>query len=334
MHKLFQNRYLSTASFLLAPRDPPGGGAQDDQNGSDTNDDGDNAGQDQSDAEAAARDAGGDDGADDQGDGDAGDDDEGNADGADDDDADEDDEDPDLADLPPEARAKAKAAIARRIAKETGWRDRQIERLHGKRRQAEEDVRAASEIVQPHRAAAAAAAAELPANATAAQIEERAKIIAANMTATERYDEACNDADAKGRAAYGDKWAPALAKLPKLGGLDVTDMQDILATDQPHVVMVQLSDPDTYERVMGLPPARRRNEFVKLSLKEAPKPKKVDVGKTSKRPGDAPPPVRPLGNGRRVAAQRVDLYDDKADDDAWYKARNETRRKKFTNIDA
>lgn len=234
-----------------------------------------------------------------------------------------DDEDPDLAGLTGEARVKAKAAIDRAVARETGWRDRQLNKLHARNRSAQEDVAALEQIADPARRPAAEKLAP-------DEVEARAKVLATQMSASDRYNAACNDADAKGKAAYGDKWGKQLAMLPKLGGVDEPDMADIVNTDQPHVVLFHLADPETYDRVMNLPPARRRTEFVKLSLKPAPKPR-ADANADAITPSSAAPPVRPVGNGRRVAAQTVDLHNDKISDDAWYEERNKTRRKKFSN---
>lgn len=315
---ILRNRFLSTSSFLLDPREPTndGTGAQGDQNGGD-----DTSGQDDGAQDGAADDTGAQDdsGADDgDSDGDTGGVDEG---------GDAEDDDPDLADLPPEVRAKAKAAIEKRVARETGWRDRQIDKLHAKRRQAEEDVAAAGAIVNRR----ADGAAPAPENLTQAQIEDRAKVLATNMTAQQEYDRNANDADARGIAVYKGNWKTTMAKLPKLGGVDINDMVDILNTDKPHVVLYSLADPETYERVMALPPARRRNEFVKLSLKEEPKVKVVQ--RESQRPGNVTPPVNPVNGGRRTAAAQVNLADDKVADDVWYATRNATRRKKFSAVD-
>lgn len=307
---ILRNRFLGTAAALLAPADKP-------NDGKDTTL-AENVGEDDTAAAAAGDEDAGENAAA------AGDEDTG---GADEDTAaaaSDEDDDPDLADLPPEVKAKAKAAIAKRVAAETGWRDRQIDKLHARRRSAEEDARAMETIADPaRRAAPAAGVADPTKKFTQAEVTAEAQRIAAQ----DKYDRDANDADAAGKKAYGDKWGKTLAQLPKLGGLDVTDMVDILNTDQPHVVLFNLSDPTEYERVMSLPPARRRNEFVKLSLKEAPKPRAAD----SKRPSDATAPVTPVTGGRRVAAQQVNLMDDKLDDDAWYKARNATRRKKFSD---
>lgn len=307
---ILRNRFLNTASFLSGPDDPPNGGegndkptvlnenvGAEDDTGTESGGEGDTSGETETEAGSAS----------------SGD--------------DEDDIDTELADLPPEARAKAKAALQKRLAKETGWRDRQLDRLYRKNREKDENVRALEQIADPARRPAA----KPGENLTAEQIEDRAKVLAGQMTAQERYDTACNDTDTRGRDAYGDKWKSSLEKLPKLGGVEIGDMTDIMSTEQPHVVLYQLSDPDTYDRVMSLPPARRRTEFVKLSLKEAPKPRKVEAGE-SKRPADGQEaPIRPINNGRKAAAQTVNLYDDKVPDEAWYAARNATRRKKFSD---
>lgn len=305
---LLRNRFLSTTAFALAPPDPPAGGKTTvlNEDVGNENDAGDDAGA------QAGQDTGG-----------AGDDQGGDGEGADGDDDEpaagaEDDE---LADLTPEQRVKVEA----RLNKEIGWRDRQIDKLYAKRRSAEQDVEAMRTIADPATRRAPAGQQDDPNRKFTA---EEVKSEAAKLNAQGQYDRDCEDTDASGKAAYGDKWGPTLAKLPKLGGVEVEAMVDILATDQPHVVLFQLADPETFERVMSLPPARRRNEFVKLSLKEAPKPRAAD----SKRPGDVPLPPRTLQAGRRTAAQRVNLHDDKTPDDAWYEERNRTRRKKFSNV--
>jgi hypothetical protein len=92
------------------------------------------------------------------------------------------------------------------------------------------------------------------------------------------------------------------------------------------------ADPDEYERVMALPPAKRNNAFVKLGLKEPPKKANKENTQESLRPGDGPAPPRHLQRGgRQQAAQTVNLYDDKVEDDRWYEERNKTRRRKFSN---
>lgn len=301
---ILRNMFLNTAAVVLDPRDPVNDGTSQQQDaGDDTNSANDTGTEGREDA-GAAGDGTGDDG--EPGDADP--------DGSDDDDGNEDDE---LAGFTPEQREKIEA----RIARETTWRDRQLARLNAKKRSAEEDVRAARTIAEGGAAA--------PENLTEAEINKRAEVRASQMSAQERYDNDANAAFAKGSEVYDKKWKTALDRLPNLGGVDLSDMQNILATDKPHVVLFALSDPETYERVMALPVAKRHTEFIKLSLRDEPKAAKT--AKESKRPGDAPPPVRPLSNGRKVAAQAVDLADDKVSDEAWYAERNRTRRKKFSD---
>lgn len=309
---LLRNRFLNTASFLSAPADPPGGKKP----VADAVESMEDAGDGNDDTGANGGDTGGDDAGADQDGGDTGADGEDGAAGDDDDAGADEDDDPDLAGFTPEQRAKIQA----KIDKETRWRDRQLERAHAKRRSAEEDVRAAAIIT-----------AKPGENLTQEQIEARARDLAGQMSAQDRYDEAANQTHAKGLKAYGDKWKKALDKLPRLGGVDLADMKEIVETDNPEVVLFTLTDPDEYERVMSLPPAKRRTEFIKIGLKEPPK-RKTET-KESKRPGDVTPPVKPVGGGRQVAAQQVNLYDPNLQDDAaWYAARNATRRKKFSDV--
>lgn len=239
----------------------------------------------------------------------------------------DDDEDPDLAELPPEMREKAKKALERRLAKETGWRDRQIDRLHRQKRETQEDNRALTTIADPARRAAPVAGEQK--TFTEADVEQRAS----QKLAQDRYDQGCIDTDSAGREYFTKEgWDQRTGKLAKLGGVNVEDMISILATDNPAMVIDQLAaDPDAYERVMALPPARRNNEFVKMGLK-AP-PKKAKAVEESLRPGETPPPPRRLqGSGRQVSAQTVNLYEDKVEDEKWYEERNKTRRKKFSNV--
>ncbi len=173
---LLRNRFLSTSSLLFSPPDDTGAndkqsqgqsgkpttlnenvGAENDQQGA--------AGDDQQQEQGAGDDQQGDD---------AGDDGKG---------AEGDDEDADLADLPPEVKAKAKAAIDKRMARETGWRDRQIDRLYRKTRETQEDNRALETIADPARRGAAPAKpgetlSEAEINRRA---DERAKVLTAQQ---------------------------------------------------------------------------------------------------------------------------------------------------------
>ena len=312
---LLRNRFLGTAAFLSMAdgdggtqqqQDDPGkdGGAKgaDDVTGKDAGQDGDDDG-------AAGGDQGDDDGA---GDGD----DDGAGDG---------DEDP-LAGLSEEQRKKIEARMAREVEKETRWRDRQIGRLQRQRTEAREDNRALETIANGQRGSQPSPGAKKV--FTEDDVQRQAQII----NAQDRYDEGCTNTDAAGRGYFGTEgWNKATNKLKQLGGVSVEDMMSILNTDHPAMVIQGLSaDPDEYERIMALPPAKRNTAFVKLGLVEPPKKGKAEP--ESKRPGGQPPPPRGLSGGsRQVAAQTTNLYDDKLDDDKWYEERNKNRRKKFSS---
>lgn len=297
-----RDRFLGSSSVLtLDPRDPDG--------------------EDQNDVVAQDDDVSGDDdaGADDQTDDESA---EGEEDGGDDNDdaeasgeKDEDDEEVDLESLPPDVRRKVEKAIEAKLKKETAWRDKQISKLHTRNRNAAEDNKALKKIAE-----------SLPANATEEQIAQAA----AQLTAQQRYDEDTRMLDANGRKEYKGKWGPALDQLKNMGGIDVQDMIGINATDAPHTVLYAIAtDNELYERLTALPPAKRQTEFVKLSLKAAPKQGKSSSGAPSR----AAPPVTPVSGTRATAAKKVNLLDDKVSDEDWYRARNAQRRKKFTHVE-
>lgn len=302
---MLRNRFLNSTAWFLAPEDGSGSGGEaggnaggsadaSTQNGSPTGDEGKGhvEGNQQADADDET--------------------------GVATDDGEVDDEDDDFADL--NLSPEQKAAVQAKLERETRWRDRQIDRLHAKRRNAEADAEAAAAI----------AAGRVKPGEAATLTPEQIRIEAQRLNIQERYDADCNAADAAGRAAYGEKWGKALEKLPKMGGIEVPDMVNIMATDNPASVLYALgSNPDEYDRIMALPPARRATEFVKLGLK--PLPKSGDK-KDSKRPSTAAAPVTPITGGRATAAKSVNLYDDKVSDDDWYRVRNETRAKKFSNV--
>jgi len=242
-----------------------------------------------------------------------------------------DDDFADVEGLTSEQKAKIKAKADAKLARETKWRDRQLERLYRQKREIEEDKKALEAIAkrQPKTGAGSQQGDPPDASDERRLTPDDVKTEAQRMRAQDQYDENCNATYTAGKEAFGKKWDEAMARLPKLGGIpDITDMMTILATDNPAMVLYTLANnPDEYERVMNLPVHRRNTEFVKIGLKPLPK-----AAKESKRPGHVDTVIQPLAGGRRVAAQKVDLYDDKADDDAWYEARNATRRRKISNV--
>lgn len=211
------------------------------------------------------------------------------------------------------------------------WRDKELPRKHAQlQAEKRENARLKQELEdakallarQPKKEGEAAPAAQ-PERAYTKEDVDRA---AAIQVAQGDYDRQCNDTFAKGKAAYKDDWDKALSQLNVLGGLGddqqgVEVMQGILATDDPAKVLYVLgSQPDEYHRIMGLPPARRSAELVKLGI-----PDKKPV----KKPSALDPP--PTGLTRRAEANNdtAILYDDKTDDEKWYAARSAQKARNF-----
>lgn len=278
--------WLGTTRFFFAPPGEGSGaaGGGDDANGNDNND------------------TNGDEDDDQNGD-DAGDGDDQNGDGAGDGDGDGQGDKPGA-----NATPKEKA----------DWRDRQLDRQHRKLKDLErenETLRAIAEgRANPDgtpKTAAPAAQQQAPKTFTQEDVQREAQRLAAQS----QYDQDCDATFAKGKEAFPD-WEDQLTRLPKLGGIDPVTMQGILATDNPEQVIYTLaSDPEEYERVMGLPLAKRQNALTKIGMT---KPKQV------KRPSDAPPPTDSV-SGRRMPAGKVNLHDDSVADEDWYAERERQR---------
>lgn len=209
------------------------------------------------------------------------------------------------------------------------WRDKEIRRKHAKLKDAErekerllkenEDLRALAQARAESRTEGTEAQPE-PKPRSAPQVpQDEIQRQARALRDQERYQEQLSDTNAKGEAAYKDQWGKALDKLSTFGQMDPADMTAILNTDAPAKVLFELgSNPAEYQRLMDLPPARRLTEFVKLSMKEAPKPA-PNISK-------APPPTESVGN--RVAAE-TDLRSEKVSDEAWYAKRQAEKAKRF-----
>jgi hypothetical protein len=207
-------------------------------------------------------------------------------------------------------------------AEQQDWRDKELRRKHAQIKERDREVErlrkenedlqalaargssslAAEGETEPSRAPAA------PTNLTEAQVEKRARAIVEAQT----YQDNLVKINDTGEKAFGKEWAKALDNLVTLGTVEMDTMQAIMATDDASKVLYELGkNPSEYQRIMDLPKARQHTEFVKLSLKETPKPK----------PSNAPAPTEPLA--ARVTPSS-DLSD-KDDDDTWYKKRAEQR---------
>lgn len=213
--------------------------------------------------------------------------------------------------------------------RETRWRDREISRKHAQLKERErqmEDLRRENEslraIAERRPAADPPAAGEAPSaarpEAPAPDNTAAVRAEAERIVAQENYTRDCNAADAAARKEFGaDKWSEAVSRLTQLGGVKVEDMVQVLATDNPARVLYELgTNPEAYQKIMDMPPARRMNEFAKIATAVAPK-KKVS---------EAPAPVDPVrGGGGRTG----DGLDDDLEDDQWYKNRAAQKREKF-----
>lgn len=209
------------------------------------------------------------------------------------------------------------------------WRDRQIARQHRQlREQKERAAQLENELAtargllersqQGHAAANGGNNAPPPAAApaTAADPEAFQRAVAQEV-AQQNFNQTAYATAEDGAKRFKD-WGEITDRLEKLGGFDRDTMNHVLATDDPAGVLHKLgSNPDEYERVMGLPPARRLAEIVKLGLK-VPAPKKT--------PSGAPPPAEPIGGRGRTDGN--ELRDDLADDE-WFSRRQRQRDAKF-----
>lgn len=223
-----------------------------------------------------------------------------------------------------EVKEPEKAAEAEDKPAETvDWKDKELKRKHAQIKERDRELEAIRKENEDLRALAARQPAkegdepvkERPAaNMSQAQIQEAAK----QLRDQERYQDDLTRINADGEKNYKGEWAKSLENLATLGTVEMPVMQGILATDDPAKVLYELGkNPAEYQRIMELRPERRQTEFVKLSLKAAPKPK----------PSAAPEPVETV-RGRVTPSA---LPQDSDDDDTWYakwEAHQETKRKK------
>lgn len=213
------------------------------------------------------------------------------------------------------------------------WRDRELSRKHAKvqaKERENQELRqrlADAEALLDRGGTPPAAGETPPARAAApASNEEAIKRGVQVELAKQNYDDQCNTTFAKGAAEYKDKWTPALDRIQTLGGFGdgaegVEVMTGILATDDPAKVLFELgNNPDTFHRVMALPPHRRMTEMVKLAL---PAPKTP-----AKKPSAAGAPVEPLSR-RADARDDQFLYRDNVPDEQWYARRKADKARKW-----
>lgn len=221
------------------------------------------------------------------------------------------------------SEAETKAAEPQPAKKETPWYQKRIYEEAEGRRQAEARAQTLAEENKALKTKPDAAAEEGEGEVKVSPevidkiATEKAKVIAAHDRAAEAFDNACNDAFAKGVENHGTEFAKALETCGAIGILDVRDptvLQDILATDAPHDVLFQLGqNPDLAVKLAKLPQARRIAEFVKMSIKAPAKPA---VSK-------AAAPITPLGGSPK---KDFDPLDPSLSDEDWHARQDEIEK--------
>ncbi len=135
---------------------------------------------------------------------------------------------------------------------------------------------------------------------TQADFDSAVKAEAARVASQTQLERDMADTASRGKKDYGVKWDGAMATLGTLGGFDPDTFNGIMATDDPAKVLFTLgNDPDEFQRIMELPPAKRMTELVKLSIAE----------KKAPQISRAPAPVEGL-NARGGGSDNGDLSDD------------------------
>jgi hypothetical protein len=209
------------------------------------------------------------------------------------------------------------------------WRDKQIAKQHRLLKERERELAALRTLREAGGGQADGGAADPPKPqrqqfATQQDFDAAVAAAAQAKLAEKEANDQATDTHTKGQANYGDKWAASIQTLQALGGLPVEDgsYQGVMATDEPHKVIHYLGQhPDEYHRIMDLPPHKRLTEFVKISMRDEPKPAPKKVV------SDAPVPAAAL-NGRSNTMPG-ELKDELSDDE-WYakrRAQKEARRK-------
>lgn len=143
---------------------------------------------------------------------------------------------------------------------------------------------------------------------TKAEWQEAVRQEAARQRAAEEFTRKCNEVEAAGSKAFGDKWGKAkqdLGSLDDMGRIPLDILSVALETDNPALVLFKVgNDLELATELMGMTPIKRAIAMDKLAVSKA-----APVRQQSK----APPPVDPIG-GRGAAD---DAPSDKDSDEEW-----------------
>ncbi len=219
---------------------------------------------------------------------------------------------------------------ANRMRNEVGWRDQQLKRATRQKNEADTKAAKAAEIEAENQRLKALAEAgtkkDKPESAPPPQSPQPAS---EDLKRQARFEAKVEQLGTELLEKHSDEWRSAHANFERVGGVQPEFLRDVLATDNPSYVMLQLGkNMGEYQRIMDLPEDRRRAALFKLGMEpgqQAPKPE-------AKKPSGAPPPTaNALPPGSAAPAEGdFDLYDPKYagsdHDKAWYQRRLAEKR--------
>lgn len=144
---------------------------------------------------------------------------------------------------------------------------------------------------------------------------------AQRIVAAERFTNACNDLDAKGKAQFGADWGKSLTNFAHIGGLlsekALPLMTTVLEAENGPAILKALGDDlDRAAELMELPPVRLAREITKMDM---------EVGKPRK-PSGAPAPAPIPGGGSKPVEKDPETMDD-SEWAVWRKRDLEKKRK-------
>jgi hypothetical protein len=221
---------------------------------------------------------------------------------------------------------------------ETDWREKQIDRQHRKIKELEAAARRAEELAAENErlrqlAEAATSRRETTAEPQTQQPPVQRTVQAeppknqASLEAEWRFKKDIEDLGVKlSTGEYADQWKVAQENFRKMGEIEPAFMQDVLATDDPAYVLVELGkNPEKYQQILDLPANRRQGQLHRLAFE------KGQQAKPAPKPSTAPAPIEPLRAGPSATPPgKVDIYDPKLSgedyDNAWYAERMRQKR--------
>lgn len=177
--------------------------------------------------------------------------------------------------------------------KQTPWFQRRIDELTKARREAERALEAQNKEVELLRATLARETdpevrKQIGAELTEAQIEEKARQLAAQQAEVTAFNNACNAVYEQGVSTHAD-FKEVLGNYTSLGGLSQEFLSAALETEAPHEVIYALGkDLDEAARIMELPPLKKAVAMERLAAKLK---KPAPVSK-------APAPIKPVGGNK------------------------------------